>query len=266
MKPKYFDAHSHLNFEQFDEDREKVVDRMKDKGIWTITVGTDRQTSYEAVDLADKHEHIFATVGVHPADYKESFDSSYYEELAKHPKVVGIGECGFDYFRGGTRKEQEPVFLAQIEFAKKCKLPLMLHCRPSKGSMDAYENVLDLLTTHDVPRTTNQTGNVHFFVGSVDVARRFLDLGFTISFDGPITFTHEYDEVVRYIPIDMILAETDAPFAAPDPYRSKRNEPSYVREVVKAIAKIRGEDEGKVREYTIANTTRVFSIPGGGTM
>lgn len=258
---KYFDAHSHLNFSQYDTDREEVIARMQKEDVWTITVGTDLKTSKEVVELAGQHEGIFATVGVHPTDWEEGFDEDTFRALVENKKVVAIGECGLDYFRDQDRKkEQKELFERHIALAHELGLPLVIHGRPSAGSMDAYEDILGVLTTHHSLLATNCPGNVHFFVGNTRIAERFLDIGFTLSFDGPITFTRDYDEVVRYVPLAMLLAETDAPFAAPEPYRGKRNEPSYVQEVVSALARIRGEDEEKVREQTVQNTLKVFRV------
>ncbi|MCI0619641.1 TatD family hydrolase [Candidatus Wolfebacteria bacterium] len=265
MMPRYFDAHSHLNFKQYGADRDDVIARMQDEGVWTITVGTDTVTSREAVALAEGHEHLFATVGVHPTDWESGFDADVFRIFAKNKKVVAVGECGLDYYRlktGDQRQKtgQEELFESQIQLALEQDLPLMVHARPSAGTMDAYNDVVDTLTSYFNTHTSKLRGNVHFFVGDTDIAAKFLDMGFTLSFDGPITFTREYDEVVRYVPLDMLLAETDAPFAAPEPYRGKRNEPVYVKEIVRAIANIRKEDEEEVRRTLVENTLRVFHI------
>ncbi len=254
-----------MNFSQFDEDREDIIAEMKEKGIATITVGTDLKTSKEAVALSQTHDHLFATIGIHPTDANESFDKEAFEKLF-HPKVVAVGECGLDYYRGlrsggeadPTYKEkQKKIFIDQIEFARSHNLPLMLHCRASAGTMDAYEDILQILTTNK-PQLT--TGNVHFFAGDIPIAKRFLDLGFSLSFDGPVTFTNDYDEVIKFIPKDMIMAETDAPFAAPVPYRGKRNSPLYVEHVAKRLAQIRGEDEGVFLGQLVENAVRVFNL------
>ena len=261
MVPQYFDAHSHLNFQQFDEDREKLIARMEQDQVWTICVGTGLETSKESVALAEEHKHIFATVGVHPTDWEEGFDVESYKSLAGHKKVIAIGECGLDYFRDHKHTDQQKeLFQTQVHLAHELELPLMIHGRPSAGTMDAYEDILEILKTNSQKLQTDNPGNVHFFVGDIVSAQQFLDLGFTLSFDGPITFTSDYDDVVRYIPLDMILAETDAPFAAPEPYRGKRNEPAFVKEVVRAIARIKNENEEKVREQLVMNVLRVFNI------
>ncbi len=261
MKPLYIDIHSHLNFPQFDEDREALIAKMLEEGIATITVGTGLKTSQEAVVLAEKHPHLFATIGIHPTDADETFDEAAFEALCM-PKVVAVGECGLDYFRGlrdggqedATYKEkQRAVFIAQIEFARKHELPLMLHCRASKGSQDAYEEALDILA--DYPEVK---GNFHFFAGDLAVAKRAVGAGFSLSFDGPITFTSDYDEVIRFVPDDMIMAETDAPFAAPVPHRGKRNEPAFVIPIVERLAAIREVDVHDFREQLIKNAKKAF--------
>jgi len=262
---KYFDAHSHLNFPQYNEDRDEVIAGMSDEGVWTITVGTDENTSREAVALSNQHDHLFATVGIHPTDVSGGFDKSVFDEFINETKVAGVGECGLDYFRlegdvDKVKEKQKEIFKDHIEFALEHNKPLMLHMRPSKNSMDAYEDGLLILNSYSKIHNSKLRGNSHFFVGTTDIAKEFLDLGFTISFDGPVTFTHEYDEVVRYLPLDMILAETDAPYAAPEPFRGKRNEPSYVKYVVEEIAGIRNEEVETVREATVKNTLRIFDI------
>ena len=264
---QYFDIHSHLNFEQFDNDRDVIIAEMKEQEIWTITVGTDLKTSREAVALAQQHDTIFATVGLHPSDIQEPFVEQEYESLLHTSRVVAVGECGLDYFRidkddEKTKQHQKEVFEQHIAFAHRHTLPLMIHGRPSKGSMDAYEDILAVLAHARQSGMLSQdaVGNIHFFVGDVGVTKRFLELGFTLSFDGPITFAREYDETIRYIPRDMIMAETDAPFAAPVPYRGQRNSPLYVPYVLQALAEIRNEDLEVLRQATIDTAFRVFRL------
>lgn len=262
MQFQYFDAHSHVTTKDYDHDLPEVLARMKDEGVGTIMVGVDRATSTEAVSFAETHDGFYATIGLHPCDTPtEEFDEKAFEALVRHPKVVGIGECGLDYFRisgdiAAEKKRQREAFEKQIAFAIEHLKPLMLHCRPSKGTMDAYEDVLDILE----PYRGQVAGNVHFFVGSVAVARRFYSMNFSTSFTGVITFAREYDEVVRFAPVDMLLTETDSPYAAPLPYRGKRNEPTYVRYVVEALAGITGLPEEKLREQVVENAVRVFGL------
>lgn len=274
---KYFDAHTHVNFIAFKDDMDAAIKRASDAGVGMNTVGTQFDTSKEAVAIAEKYDNVWATVGLHPIhtgksyhDEKElgeggkaftsrgeEFDAAQYEELARSPKVIAIGECGLDYFRleADTKQKQEEAFVQQIELANKVQKPLMLHIRASKGTDDAYEDALELLKTH-----AKVAGNSHFFAGSWNIAQKYLEAGITLSFTGVITFTHDYDEIIKNAPLDMLLSETDAPYVAPVPYRGKRNEPVYVIEVAKQIARIRGEDEEKVCEQLVANARRIFGI------
>jgi TatD DNase family protein len=184
--------------------------------------------------------------------------------MAAHPRVVAIGECGLDYYwptekpyreLDEEKVRQRELFEAQITIALQVNKPLMIHGRPSKGSMDAYEDILAILKNHPGIR-----GNVHFFVGDINIAKQFLDIGFTMSFTGVLTFTHDYDDVVLYIPSDFLMSETDAPYVAPVPHRGKRNEPLFVRETVAAIARIRGEHPEQTAEILCANASRYFCL------
>lgn len=283
---KYFDAHCHTNFAAYNEDREEVIMRAKDAGVGMNVVGTQLDTSTAAVALAEKYENVYATIGLHPVhttksyhDVKELgdggkeftsrgevFDMSAYEALGKNSRVIAVGECGLDYYRSdeSSKEIQKKVFIQQIELANTLQKPLMLHIRPSVASplslramegKNAYEDALEIIKAHAKVR-----GDVHFFAGSWNIAKQFLDIGFTLSFTGVLTFTHDYDEVVKNTPLDMLLSETDAPYVTPVPHRGKRNEPAHVQEVVRAIARIRGEDFEKVSAQIMANAKRVFGL------
>jgi TatD DNase family protein len=272
MDPKYFDIHSHLNFSAFNEDREEVIKKMRDEKVWTICVGTDLITSKEVVELAEKHDEIFATVGLHPNDNKELFFiEGDYKELVKNKKIVAVGECGLDYFRIGgdavpagrqesDKKRQKENFERQIQFALAHDLPLMNHFRPSAHTMDAYHESFDILNSYFKTYGSKLRGNSHFFAGDLEVAKKFLNTGFTLSFAGHITFTDSYNEVVKYSPLDMIHAETDSPFAAPVPHRGKRNEPLYVKEIVKRISEIKNKDLDTVKSTLVENALKTFDI------
>lgn len=268
---KYFDAHTHVNFAAFKDDMDATIQRAVNAGVGMNVVGTQLDTSKACVETAERYEDIFATIGLHPIhtgksyhDEKElgeggkaftsrgeEFDSAKYEALAQSPKVIAIGECGLDYYRleEGTKKTQEDAFVQQIELANKLQKPLMLHIR------NAYDDALAIVKAH-----AKVKGDVHFFAGDWSVAKQFLDIGFTLSFTGVLTFTQDYDDVVKNAPLDMLLIETDAPYVSPKPYRGKRNEPAYVVEVAKAVARIRGEDEEVVRMQLLANARRLFGI------
>ncbi|MEK7471110.1 MAG: TatD family hydrolase [Patescibacteria group bacterium] len=278
MQPKYIDIHSHLNFKAFDDDRDKVIKRAFDNNTWIINVGSQFSTSKRAVEIANKYkEGVFAIVGLHPIHLEESyhddkeiggegfmtrveeFDKDAYRELLKDPKVVAIGECGLDYFHCNTDtiEKQKKTFREHVSLAQETKKPLMLHIRnnPKDSSLNAYQDVLEILKEF-----TGVKGNVHFFAGTWEDAKAFLDFGFTLSFTGVITFTHDYDEVIRNIPLDMIMSETDSPYVAPVPYRGKRNEPVYVKEIVKKIAEIKNLPEAEVAKTIFANAKRVFTF------
>ena len=255
---KFIDIHSHLNLPEFDLDVEGAVQRLKETETKTIVVGTDFETSKKAVELADKFEEVYACIGVHPVDNPtRAFEKEKFEELVSHPKVVAIGECGLDFFHAKKEedfKRQEKLFLDQIEFALEHDLPIMIHSR------EAYNELLDILEPLVEKHGDKLRGDVHFFAGDLPTALRFIKIGFTLSFTGVITFAQSYDEVIKNIPLESIMSETDSPFVAPVPYRGKRNEPSYVQEVVKRLAEIRGEDLEMVREILINNAERVFKI------
>ncbi|MDQ3077185.1 MAG: TatD family hydrolase [bacterium] len=259
MKPDYFDIHSHLDFKDYDTDREEVIQTLKDTNIWTTTVGTELETSKNAVELAEKHRNLYATIGVHPADNHSEEFTAEYEELVKHPKVVAIGECGLDYTRlpEDSEKEksrQKALFEQHIEFAIKHNKPLMIHCR------DAYPDILAILESKKREYGDKLRGNFHFFTSPIETARQCLETGFSVSFTGPITFASQYEEVVDYVPLERMMAETDAPFASPVPFRGKRNNPLYVQEIVKKIAHIKKIELETVREQLVENSLYFFLI------
>ncbi|PIQ67169.1 MAG: hydrolase TatD [Candidatus Zambryskibacteria bacterium CG11_big_fil_rev_8_21_14_0_20_40_24] len=259
MIPEFFDIHSHLNFPDYGDELLLIINRMEKNGVWTTVVGTDLKTSKEALVLAEKHEGIFACVGVHPVDEpQQNFDELEFEKLVAHPKVVAVGECGLDYFRIDQndieeKERQKNLFIKHILFAIKHDKPLMIHSR------SAYDDLIDILQFYK-KENSHLLGNVHFFSGNLEQAKKFIAMDFTISFAGPITFAHDYDEVIRSVPETSILSETDSPFASPVPHRGRRNEPSFVIEVAKKIAQIRGEDEEKTRKILVNNALKLFKI------
>lgn len=257
MRPRYIDTHCHVNFPDFDADREEVIERTLSQDTWMINIGTSLTTSRQVVSLTEQHDKgMYAVVGVHPT-HDEQIDMTELTKLAEHNKVVGIGETGLDYFRSEVddRERQQEVFIEHIKLANKVGKPLMLHIRPSTEDTESYTDALNLLKQYaKVP------GNAHFFAGSVEDAKGFLDIGYTVSFTGVITFTHDYDEVIRYVPLQSILSETDTPYVAPVPHRGKRNEPLFVQEVVKRLAEIREKPLDEVREQMVENAFRVFQL------
>ena len=275
---KYIDTHAHLNLAQFETDRAAVFAKCQEEGVGVINVGTRQETSQLAVDLANQNSDTWAIVGVHPCSVvdvdpddhgaKEAepvFDYDFYKQLAADPKTVGIGECGFDYCHNAedTYELQREVFLDQIELANEVNKPLMLHLRnsPTGGERDAYSDALEILKTE-----AKVSGNAHFYASTIEQAKAFFDIGYTISFTGVVTFPahkpgiEQYLEVVRYAPLDMIHAETDCPYVAPVPHRGKRCEPWMVTEMYKTIAHIKGEDQEKVREQLVENARKQYSL------
>lgn len=272
----YIDNHSHLNLPEFDNDYVEVYKRAVEDGVQVINVGTDKVSSKKAVEISDELG-CFAIVGLHPNEFALGFDYEYYKSLAIHPRVVGIGECGLDYFRSeeDTKEKQKEVFKKQIELALEVDKPLMLHIRDS-GTGDAYRDVLDILKSYIINQSSSEyprgcksvlRGNLHFFAGTLDIAKEFLALGFTLSFTGAITYpprkgetANQYEEIIKHAPLDRILSETDCPFVAPVPYRGQRNEPRYVVEVVKKIAEIKGLPVEEVSKQLIENSKKLFGI------
>ncbi len=266
MQFSYFDVHSHLNLSPLLENKDEIINTLRQQGVGTITVGVDYETSKIALDMANENSDIlWATVGQHPNDNPEEvFDYEKYLELSKNEKVVAIGECGLDYFRlKGSEEEKEieverqkNLFIQHINLAKEAGKPLMIHARPHVGSMDAYTDAIRILEREQFTGLVN----FHFFVGDIETAQKIVSSGWTVSFDGPITFVSEYDEVIRSIPIENIMAETDAPFASPMPHRGKTNYPHYVEYVYKRIAEIKGIGEDEARIQLFSNIKRVFDI------
>lgn len=280
---KYIDIHSHLGFEDYGKDLKEVIDRMQKEGVATISVGADFSSSADAVKVASENENVWACIGLHPAEKRdETFDEEKYEELLKSPKVVAIGECGLDYYslksqveslkhdEGGEKiqdssfenekERQIQIFKKQIELAIKYDKPLMLHIRNGADYKTAFEDAFSILESYKISPESRLRGNIHFFTGKLAQAQKFIDLGFTISFTGLITYIQDFNKTIKAVPLDKIHAETDAPYVAPVPHRGERNEPTYVIEIVKKIAEIRGEDFEKVRLQLLENTKKLFDI------
>lgn len=287
MHPKYIDIHSHVNFSVFDEDRADVMTRALDSNTWVINVGTQLDTSKKAVELAHKYsEGVFAIVGLHPIHTEASFhdreelgeegrefvsrgevfDKDAYRELLKDPKVLGVGECGLDYYHldEDSLSKQKETFSEQIELANEFNKPLMIHVRNNyeDNTRNAYKDVFTLLK-----EKAKVKGVVHFFEGDMQDMQNFISIGFKVSFTGAITYPPrknkrncEYENIIREIPLDMILADTDSPYMAPVPFRGKRNEPVYIKEIVKKIAEIKGISEDEIASHIFKNARDLFGF------
>ena len=299
------DAHAHLHDIAFDADRDAVVKRALGEGVTKIiTIGTDIEESRKAVACAEKYEGVYASVGIHPEEYNDlrlTIDDvrmriEQLKELAKHQKVVAIGECGLDYFvregQGTVNKEQEtketadaPLksgttaiteeqkesqeegFLAQIELALELQIPLIIHCRPSRGTVDAYEDVLLILKSKII---NLKSVILHCYMGDTEVTKKFLTLpNIYFSFTGNITYPvkkilvgtkDDLTETVKIIPLERLFIETDCPYLAPVPYRGKRNEPAYVVSTIEKIVELKGVSRETAEQAVIASVEKIFSI------
>lgn len=283
MERQFIDTHAHLNLDAFTEDLEQVNERCAEKSVAVINVGTKLSTSHKAVEIADRYDEQYAVVGLHPIQTVpgahdedeigpggtpfnskgETFDIDAFRDLAQQEKVVGIGECGFDYYHTGpdSYAVQEEQFIAQIALANELQLPLMIHTRGPKPGEESptgrsvYQDVYEVLR-----RYAKVPGNVHFYAGTVAEAEKFLELGFTISFTGVITFAKDYEEVVRWAPLDRIHAETDCPFVAPKSHRGKRCEPWMMIEVVEKIAELKAMEVETVRQQLLRNAATLYNL------
>lgn len=285
MIPKLFDTHTHFNFNAFKDDWKETVKRTLSQGVWFVNVGAEAKTSKRASDIASLYSRgVYASCGLHPihtyndefeeeikgekvkfSTRAEEFSEKYYTILMKgNEKIVAIGEIGLDYFHlkkfpqslnKKLKEKQIEVFVKQIGLAIEYKKPIIVHCRADKD-FDAYYEILNLLENHN-----NQKGGIiHCYQGNINLLKNFLKLGYFIGYNGVITFTRDYDNLVRKTPIEKIVLETDAPWLAPVPFRGKRNESIYVSEVAKRIAEIKNIPYEEVAKVTTENAIRVLDI------
>ncbi len=275
MTPRLIDTHTHLNFQAFHEDADEVIERTLQQDVWMINVGTQFDTSRVAVEMAEAYsDGVYAAVGLHPihlfehhVDEEEtSFNArgeefnadSYKDLILRSTKVVAIGEFGLDYYRMPVGEDPEKVKKVQLEvvkqhliFAKSVDKPVMIHCR------EAYDDLFEILRDHyDGP------GEIHSFTGTWDQAKKFVDLGFYIALNGIVTFdkSGRSEEVIKNLPLNRILLETDSPYLTPVPHRGKRNEPGYVKHVAEKIAEIKKIDTEEVAEATTRNAKDLFRL------
>jgi TatD DNase family protein len=256
----FVDSHCHLEFPDFDADRDEVFSRARAAGVdYIIAMGGAHGPAHLRSGLAiaegrpKDHDGVWATTGIHPHDAQDARDEHFTEmsALAANPKIVAIGEIGLDYFHGHSPRDvQARVFIQQMELAAAARLPIVIHCR------DAWADCLALLERHWKPRGLG--GILHCFSGTLDDARRGMDMGFYISFAGNITFPKAAPlrEVAAQLPREALLTETDAPFLAPVPNRGKRNEPSYIPLVAATLAAAQRATVEEVAAATTANFTR----------
>jgi TatD DNase family protein len=252
--------------EQFDADRAQMIARAREAGVEKIVAigsGTGPGSLDCAIRLAEKYEFIYATIGIHPHEAKLATDADFNEmaHLAKRPKVIGWGEIGLDYFYDHSPRDvQQRVFLRQLEMARLAKLPIVIHCRPSDGSENAWEDCLGLLKEHWA--ASGLGGILHCFTGTWAHAQRALDMGFMISFAGNVTFppAQQIRDAAKQVPLDRVLIETDSPFLAPVPHRGKRNEPAFVTEVARQLGELRGMTTEQMGRQTADNFFSFFKL------
>lgn len=251
------DTHAHLDVNRFDKDRDKVLQRAEQNGVkLIINVGFDGHSSQKAVKLAERYDMIYAAVGIHPHDAKKADDETYemFYNFASHPKVVALGEMGLDYYRNlSPKKLQQEVFRTQISLAKEVDLPIIIHDR------DAHGDTLKIMKEEKVSRVG---GVLHCFSGSSEMALQCIEMGFYISFAGPVTYPNarRLRKVVEDVPMERMLIETDCPWLSPQPMRGKRNEPAYVKHVAEKISEIKGVSVEKVVDITTKNAKELFRL------
>jgi len=262
----FVDSHAHLDGKQFDSDREQVIARAREVGVIAmVAIGNgDGPPELDAgIRLAEKHPFMYATIGIHPHEARLASDHSFaeMERLAKHPKVIAWGEIGLDYFYDHSpRDTQQQVFVRQMELAAAAKLPIVIHCRPSDNSENAWDDCLRLIDEQWAAKGIG--GVLHCFTGNWPQAKRALDMGFMISFAGNVTFpkAQQIRDAALEVPLERMFIETDCPYLAPIPYRGKRNEPAYVKETARKIGELRGLSMEEVGERTARNFYKFFKI------
>ncbi len=245
-----FETHAHLDSKEFNKDRDQVIQKCLKYGVnKIINIGCDEVTSQKSIDLADQYDFIYATVGYHPHE-ASSYNEQAIEKMAKHPKVVAIGEIGLDYYRNhSAKKDQINAFNKQIELAIKLNLPIVIHDR------EAHEDCLDILKNHKPKNVV-----YHCYSGDVVYAEKILQENWKISITGVVTYKNAFDlkDVVRMLPDDSFFVETDCPYLTPVPYRGKRNAPYYIPEIVHEISRIRMQSPKQIAEMTYRNAKKFF--------
>ena len=268
------DTHAHINFSSFEKDRDEVIKKSLDNNVWMINVGTNLKTSQEVIDIAQQHHiGIYAAIGLHPINLDTSlvkikfdvnegknlekeFDLKKYKELAQSEKVVAIGEIGLDYYwkpKTAGKKElfkqkQRDLLLQEIKLAKELDLPIIFHCRM------AHEELLEILRGQK-----GINGVVHCFTGTWNQAQQYMEVGLYLGFNG-IIFKLDFDEIIKKIPLESILIETDCPYLPPLEFKGQRNEPLYVKHVAQRIAELKGIDLETISEITTQNAKTLFNL------
>lgn len=254
MYTNIFDSHAHYNDEAFNQDRHKILSALPASGVkYVMNVGCSAESNLSGIELAEKYDYIYASVGIHPSDYKDFQDD--YESIlitqSCHPRVKAIGEIGLDYYYGkDSILEQLQVFEKQLTLARELDMPVIIHDR------DAHKDTLDLLKKY------RPSGIVHCFSGSAEFAKEILAIGMNIGFTGVITFKNARKaiEALEEVPLDRLLVETDCPYMAPEPFRGKRNYSEYIPYIAEKMAEIKKETPQKILDITMENALRIYRI------
>ena len=262
----FVDSHAHLDGKQFDSDREQVIARARSAGVQAIVAignGEGPEDLECGIRLAEKYDFIYATLGIHPHEARLANEAAYtrMEQLARNPKVIAWGEIGLDYYYDHSPRDvQKQVFLRQMELAAAAKRPVVIHCRPSENSENAWEDCLALLREHWAAKGLG--GILHCFTGNWEQAKAALDMGFMISFAGNLTFPKAVPirDAALEVPLDRILIETDSPYLAPIPHRGKRNEPAFVIETARKLGELRNLPVEEVGRQTAGNFYNFFKL------
>lgn len=246
-----FDTHAHLNFKNYDKDRDELIKKTLKEGVGMINVGTDLKSSKKAIEIAKNYDNMYAAIGIHPSHAKEEIDINKLKELEKEDKVVAIGEIGLDYYRNPSEEEKEDqkvVLEKQIELAKILDLPIILHCRK------AHSDMLSLLSDKNIK------GVVHCFSGDWETAQKYLKLGFYLGFNGIIYKNPFSKNVLKEISLSRVLVETDCPFLLPPQASKGRNEPINIRYIIKEIVNIKEIKKEEVEKQTTKNAKKLFNL------
>lgn len=276
---RLIDTHCHVHFVAYKDDMEEVVRRAQEAGVGMITVGTQSGTSKDAVAFAEVHEGVWATIGLHPghihAPYHdenevegkpeaEVFDVEYYRELAQHPKVVAVGEFGLDYYRvpegidvEAFKEKQREAVRQQLRFATEVNKPVVIHCR------DAHADQIALLKEEIERGGLTRRGVIHCFTGTGEEAAKYREIGFLVSITGIVTFGKNIMDMVKEVPLEQMMIETDSPYLTPAPNRGKRNEPKNVEFVAQKIAELKGVSFEEVAKVTTENAAKLFGLGTG---
>ncbi len=276
------DTHCHINFSMFRDDVDEVIRRSLSENVWMVMVGSECKTSRRALDLANKYEKgLYAAVGLHPSNLidkqweedgvshssqAENFNYEIYEKLGQLEKVVAIGEIGLDYYRldkdadvGAIKKQQQDIFLQQFKLARSLDLPVIIHCRQAHDDMIKIISDFRKDNKH-LFESKSPVGVMHCFSGDEDLAWKYFSLGFVISFAGLVTFSKQWDNLIRKMPNDRFVLETDSPYLTPEPHRGKRNEPIFIKFIAQRIAEIKNLSPERVAELSTENAKRLFKI------